>query len=303
MLHQIRRNQLRSLLVVTVFLAIWMTAGWLAGWLVQQLTVPSAATIPWWGAAIMGALGVLVILLGYFYGDYLALSTSSAQPADPVRHQQLLSLVGSLAYGARIRIPIVYVINDPAMNAFATGRSPNRASIVVTTGLLNQADREQLEGVLAHEICHIRDYDVFLILTVTLMVGAASVISDLCFNMARVRAGTLPALGILTGIVFGLLGAATGPLMQLGLSRSRESHADASAVELTRNPQGLLRALQMIAAGNRPLRTSSLAITPMLFDSPFEGRAPSWSDRLFDTHPPIRERIAALQRIAQVQET
>ena len=300
MLHAIRRNQLRSVLVITAFLATWMAAGWLVGWIFEQLLVGRPTVIPWWAAAGMGGLGILVILLGYFYGDDLAVRSSGAQPANPVLHAQLYSLVGALAVGAHIPPPAAYVINDPSLNAFATGSSPSQASIVVTSGLLARADREQLEGVLAHEICHIRDLDVLLVMTVTLMCGAASVISDQCFRSLRYRSGLL---GLLLGIVFGLLGAATGPLMQLGLSRSRESLADASAVELTRNPQGLLSALQMIAAENPKVRWSNLAVAPMLFDSPLEDEHPSFGDRLFDTHPPIRERIANLQRIAQVLET
>jgi len=195
-------------------------------------------------------------------------------------------------------------MNDPSPNAFATGRDPNHASVTVTTGLLQLMSREELEGVLAHEMSHVKNFDVRLLLVVTTMIGLAALIASIFWNsVGRMRLrgeGGLVVLAI--GLLFTLVAFIVGPLMQLALSRQRESLADVSGVELTRNPTGLITALQKIAANDKPPERFNHAVAAMMIDNPEEHHG-SFFSRLFDTHPPIQERIAALQKIASVQQT
>jgi heat shock protein HtpX len=183
--------------------------------------------------------------------------------------------------------------------------SPKAAAITATTGLLQMMNREELEGVLAHEMSHIRDHDVRLVLIVSTMVGFAALLASLIwrgmFRLRRTNGQVLLAF-LVTGVALTIVGLVVGPLMQLGLSRSRESLADASSVELTRNPQGLLSALRKIAGNDKPLHNFNHATAAMYIDNPLEHHE-SWYHRLFDTHPPIEERIAALEKIAGVRET
>jgi heat shock protein HtpX len=227
-----------------------------------------------------------------------------AQEADPKQYQQLYNIVQALAIGDGLPLPKVYVMNDPSPNAFATGRDPNHAAVTVTTGLLQMMNREELEGVLAHEMSHIKNFDVRLLLVVTTMIGLAVLIASVFWNsFARMRIrgqGAVIALAI--GLVFTLIAFIVGPLMQLALSRQRESLADVSGVELTRNPTGLISALQKIARNDKPPERFNNAVAAMMIDNPEEHHG-SFFGHLFDTHPPLEERIAALQRIAGVQQT
>jgi heat shock protein HtpX len=205
-------------------------------------------------------------------------------------------------------MPKVYVINDASPNAFATGRDPNHAAVTVTTGLLQMMNREELEGVLAHEMSHIKNFDVRLLLVVTTMIGMAALISSVFWHsVGRMRfsgrnSGQVALVVFAIGIIFTLIAVIVGPLMQLALSRQRESLADVSGVELTRNPQGLISALEKIAQNDRPPERFNHAVAAMMIDNPEEHHG-SFFSKLFDTHPPIAERIAALQRIASVQQT
>ena len=201
-------------------------------------------------------------------------------------------------------VPKVYTVDDPSPNAFATGRDPQHASVTVTTGLLQMMTREELEGVLAHEMSHVKNFDVRLLLVVTTMIGMAALISSVFWNsVGRMRIRGQGAVVVLAiGVLFTVIAVIVGPLMQLALSRQRESLADVSGVELTRNPQGLISALQKIAQNDKPPERFNHAVAAMMIDNPEEHHG-SFFARLFDTHPPIAERIAALQRIASVQQT
>lgn len=303
MYHQITRNKRNSIVVIVGFLAVWLAAGAIIGAL--GLGGGGGAIA---GTVVLGLLGVLAALYAYYFGSATVLAAMGAQEANPEQYQQLHNIVQALAIGDGLPLPKVYVINDPSPNAFATGRDPNHAAVTVTTGLLQMMNREELEGVLAHEMSHIKNFDVRLLLVVTTMIGFAALISSVFWNSVyRVRFGgrdnsqaTLVVLAI--GILFTLIAVIVGPLMQLALSRQRESLADVSGVELTRNPAGLISALQKIAANDKPPQRFNHAVAAMMIDNPEEHHG-SFFSRLFDTHPPIQERIAALQRIASVQQT
>ncbi len=298
MYHQISRNKRNSIFVIVGFLVVWLAAGLIIG------AIASGQSGAVGGAIILGLLGVGAALYAYYFGSATVLSAMGAQEADPRQFQQLYNIVQALAIGDGLPMPKVYVINDNSPNAFATGRDPNHASVTVTTGLLGMMNREELEGVLAHEMSHIKNFDVRLLLVVTTMIGMAALIASIFWNsVGRMRLRGQGAVVVLAvGLIFTLIAFIVGPVMQLALSRQRESLADVSGVELTRNPTGLIDALQKIAHNDTPPQRFNHAVAAMMIDNPEEHHG-SFFSRLFDTHPPIAERIAALQRIASVQQT
>jgi len=244
-------------------------------------------------------------MFSYYFGSATVLAAVGAQEADPHQYQQLYNIVQTLAIGDGLPVPKVYVMDDPSPNAFATGRDPNHAAVTVTTGLLQMMNREELEGVLAHEMSHIKNFDVRLLLVVTTMIGLAALIASVWWNGAfRIRSRDDRAVLVVfaSGIIFTIIAFLVGPLMQLALSRQRESLADVSGVELTRNPVGLISALKKIAQNDKPPEKFNHAVAAMMIDNPTEHHG-SFFNHLFDTHPPIEERIAALEKIASVQQT
>jgi heat shock protein HtpX len=298
--HQISRNKRNSIIVTAGFLGVWLVAGAILGLIAVG---GSGGAIS--GAVLLGILGVCAALWAFYFGSSTVLAAVGAQEADPRAYQQLYNIVQTLAIGDGLPVPKVYVINDPSPNAFATGRDPNHAAVTVTTGLLQIMNREELEGVLAHEMSHIKNFDVRLLLVVTTMIGLAAIIASVYWRGAwriRSRDDRAVIFVLAVGIIFTLIAAIVGPLMQLALSRQRESLADVSGVELTRNPQGLISALQKIAQNDKPPERFNHAVAAMMIDNPTEHHG-SFYAHLFDTHPPIEERIAALQRIASVQQT
>ena len=297
MYHQIAANKRNSVFVIVGFLGVWLVVGLIIGWLAYG----GGGAIA--GAIVLGLMGVGAALYAYYFGAATVLSAMGAREADPRQYQQLYNVVQALTIGSGLPLPKVYVIDDPSPNAFATGRDPNHAAVTVTSGLLAMMNREELEGVLAHEMSHIRNYDVRMLLVVVTMVGMAAVISSVFWHsVGRMRLRGQGAIVILAiGVLFTLVAFVVGPIMQFALSRQRESLADVSGVELTRNPTGLISALQKIAQNDRPPERFNHAVAAMMIDNPEEHHG-SFFARLFDTHPPIAERIAALQRIASVQQ-
>jgi heat shock protein HtpX len=298
MIHQVQRNKRKSLLVVALFLLFWVAAGVLLGLFIHSILA---------GALLLGLLALGGILYSYFLGDRTVLAVAGASPADPQQYAQLHNIVEALALGDGLPKPAVYVIDDPSPNAFATGRDPKHAAITATTGLLQSMNREELEGVLSHEMSHIKNFDVRLLLIVSTLLALAGLIGSLALRGAagggRSRDGAQVGIILaLLGVLFLALAYVIGPLMQLSLSRSRESLADASGVELTRNPAGLLSALKKLAAHDQPLHRYNHATAAMFIDNPLEHHQHAFN-HLFDTHPPIEERIAALERILQGRET
>src|SRR5436305_5949227 len=304
MYHQITTNKRKSVVVIVGFLAVWLAAGAIIGLIATADTTGAIG-----GAIALGVLGVLAALYAYYLGAPTVLSAMGAHEADRGQYQQLYNIVETLAIGDGLPLPKVYVIEDASPNAFATGRDPQHAAVTVTSGLLQMMNREELEGVLSHEMSHIKNFDVRLLLIVTTMIGMAAIISSvfwrgaLRMNLGRGRnSGQAMLIIFAIGIVFTLIAFLVGPLMQLALSRDRESLADVSGVELTRNPVGLINALKKIAANDKPPEKFNHAVAAMMIDNPEEHHG-SFFSRLFDTHPPIAERIAALEKIASVQQT
>ncbi|HLQ62459.1 MAG TPA: M48 family metallopeptidase [Candidatus Acidoferrales bacterium] len=299
MYHQITRNKRMSILVVVLFLLFWLLAGFLIGSASGSLAGAIVGTV------VLGLLAVGAGLYSYFLGAATVLAVSGARAADPQQFQQLHNIVETLAIGDGLPKPQVYVIDDPSPNAFATGRNPQHAAVTVTTGLLQMMNREELEGVLSHEMSHIKNFDVRLILILATMVGLAGLLASFVWRAAftiRTRDFRVTLVILAIGLVFGIIAVIVGPLMQMALSRQRESLADASGVELTRNPTGLISALKKISMNDKPLQRFNHATAAMCIDNPSEHHGSFWG-HLFDTHPPVQERIAALEKIFSVKET
>ncbi len=304
--------------MVGLFVLAWLVVGAVLGFLVAELThhpanglgpVQSAGEI--WTAVIVGVVvGAIVALSGILYsliaGTRLVLRTSGAVRADSAEYQQLNDLVNALAIGEGIRPPTVYVIKDPSPNAFATGISPDKAAITFTSGLLAIMNREELEGVIGHEMSHIKNHDIRLLLIVGTLIGLAALLASLLWRTAFWGSitegednggGQLLVVLAAAAALLTVVGFVFGPLIRLALSRRRESLADVSGVELTRNPAGLLSALRKLQANDKPFKGMNHATAAMCIDDPLRHHE-AWYHRLFDTHPPIEERIAELEKLA-----
>src|SRR5277367_2134591 len=319
MYSQIAANKRRTVIVVVLFFVIWLAIGAAVGFLFKAVAHPAVnpnvenaqQTSYGWGPVIVGvAIGALLAFGGIVYslnaGAGLVLRVSGAVPADSAQFQQLNNLVEALAIGEGIPKPAVYVIDDPSPNAFATGFSPDKAAITFTTGLLAIMNREELEGVTGHEMSHIKNHDIRLLLVVGTLIGMAALLASILWRSAffagggRGRGNQLMLVIFAAGVLLAIVGFIFGPLIRLALSRRRESLADVSGVELTRNPAGLLSALKKLAQNDKPFKGMNHATAAMCIDDPLQHHE-TWYHRLYDTHPPIEQRIAALERIASGQ--
>ncbi|MBI1864020.1 M48 family metallopeptidase [Candidatus Woesebacteria bacterium] len=263
----------------------------------------------------LGIFGVAMIASGlislgsYYYSDKIVLTLSGARPADRKRDFEYYTVVENLCIATGLPKPKLYVINDSAPNAFATGRDPKHAAICTTTGLLDKLNRTELEGVIGHELSHIRNYDTRLMAVVAVMVGVVALIGDWFLRMSfwggRRRndreEGQLGVIIIVVGFIFAILSPIIGQLIQLAISRRREFLADASSVEITHQPNGLISALKKISSDNEPLEAANKATAHLYIVNPFKEKghgAVGWFANLFNTHPPIPDRIKALEKVA-----
>ena len=245
----------------------------------------------------------------YYYSDKIVLSLNKARPATREEDLKIVNILDALMVTAGLSTkPRLYVVDDLQPNAFATGRNPENAVICVTTGLLDKLDYYELEGVIAHEMSHIKNYDIRLSCIVSVMVGFIVMLSDIFsralfwggFDNDRDNNGKGNAILMIIGLIFLILSPIFGSLMQLALSRKREFLADATAIEMTRNPDGLISALQKLEADDNQLATANSATANMYIVNPFkkntkEGKKKSSS--LWSTHPSIEDRIEALRHI------
>ncbi len=295
-----RRNSFLLVLIVVVLL------GLLGGAIGYGLTGQTSGALGVTLAAVV--LGLVTSAGSYFAGDQLVLAASSAKPVDPSSAPQLMNIVQEVSIAAGIPMPKVYLINDTAPNAFATGRDPQHASIAVTSGLLQKLDREELQGVLGHELSHVRNFDIRYSLLVGVLVGSIALLAGMFLRYSfwfgggrRSRdsgggGGGLQAIVFVLAIVLAILAPIFAALVQMAVSRQREYLADVSSVELTRNPYGLERALEKISTDQDVLEAANQATQHLYFTNPikkFEAR----SSNLMSTHPPILERIERIRQL------
>ncbi|HQH20648.1 MAG TPA: M48 family metallopeptidase [Thermoleophilia bacterium] len=305
MYEQIARNRRDSWLLAGLVVAILAALGFAIGYAAVGGTQG--------GLGLLGVFGVVAILwsvVGYYSGDRMVLAVSGARRVTHADEPQLFNVVEEMTIAAGLsRVPAVYVLEDAAPNAFATGRDPEHASVAVTRGLLERLDREQLQGVVAHEMSHVRNYDVRLQTLVGVLVGMIALIADFFLRWSfwggagRRRGGGSgggqgQAVFMIVALVLAVLAPLAAYAVQFAVSRRREYLADASAVELTRNPLGLARALHTIASDPRPLRSANRATAHLYIANPLKKAKEATG--IFDTHPPIRQRIAVLLEMAHV---
>jgi len=243
----------------------------------------------------------------YWWSDSIILSISGARPANREEFFDFYTVTENIANGQRLPMPKLYVIEDTAMNAFATGRDPQHAAVVATTGLLSRLDRAEIEGVVAHELSHVQNYDIRLMSIVTILVGMIALLSDWMLRISFRRGsrnndregGQLQVIFMIAGIALALLSPIIAQLIQLAISRKREFLADASAVGMTKNPEGLARALEAISQDKEPLEVANKATAHLYIANPLKNRhdAVGWFAGMFQTHPPVEERIAALKNL------
>jgi heat shock protein HtpX len=247
----------------------------------------------------------------YFYSDRITIAAARGKEADPNEYRQLHDIVEELCIGVGLPKPRIYIVDDPAPNAFATGRNPAHAAVAVTTGLLQIMNRTELEGVLAHELSHVHNYDILISTIAVTLVGFIALLSDFGLRLllfgglgGRDRNGgdSEATIFILAfSLIFIILAPIGATLMQLAVSRRREALADVSGVYITRNPQGLISALEKLKASSTVVQHAPAATAHMCIASPLEKEAKDahgWFNRLFETHPPLDDRIAALQEVA-----
>jgi heat shock protein HtpX len=301
MFELVRSNKRRSALLVGGFVVVVAVIGFFVG---------LVAGFGAWGIVIALIVSAALAAASYWKSDAVALAVSRAKPADPEGYKRLHNVVEGLCIAAGLPKPAVYVIDDPAPNAFATGRNPQHAAVAVTTGLLEKMNRVELEGVLAHELSHIKNYDILVSTLAVTLVGAVALLTDIAiramwWNGGRVRRDGDQQDGfnplILVGFVLLILGPIVARIMQATISRRRETLADVSACQLTRYPPGLISALEKLREDTTVTHSASTATAHLWIEQPMsgvgdEGRLGSFH-KLFDTHPPLEERIALLREL------
>ncbi len=296
MYSQINSNRRKSLLLIALFTGILSAAGYSYGYIN--------------GAGYAGLVFALTVSMGmtavsWFFGDKIVLSSTGAKRIESREENRYLwNMVENLSMTAGLPMPALYIVDDPSPNAFATGRNPKHASIAVTTGMIQIVENEELEGVLAHELSHIKNYDMRFMMLMAVMVGALTILGDSIFRFgffSRRSNRNNEGGGILAvvGIVFLILSPIIGEIIKLAVSRSREYLADASGALLTRYPEGLARALEKISTNSQPMARASKATAHLWISNPY-GLGKHVSS-LFSTHPPIEDRIKQLRLMADAR--
>jgi len=277
------------LLMLTFFFVI-LGVGWSFSYILDS-------PIILWVAVI---ISVLMNIGAYWFSDKLVLKMSGAKPASRESHRELWNILENLSITAGLPMPKLYIINDPAPNAFATGRDAEHAVVAVTTGLLSMLERNELEGVIAHELSHIGNRDMLVMTVVVVLVGFVTLLSDFFLRMSihggNDRDNRAGLILIIAGFILALLSPIVAKLIQLAISRKREFLADASGALLTRYPEGLASALQKISLYSAPMRRANHATAHLFISNPFGAmQGGKFLNRLFMTHPPVEERITALR--------
>jgi heat shock protein HtpX len=300
MFELIKANKRRSALLIFGFVVLLSLVGGAIGLLL--------GSGPVWAVVALVLSGAMAFL-SYWKADAIALAVSRAKPADPQQYQRLHNLVEGLCIAAGLPKPGVYIVDDPAPNAFATGRNPKHAAIAVTTGLLEKLNRVELEGVIAHELSHVRNYDILVSTLAVTLVGSIALLTNIGMRMMWWNGGRVRREGdrnggnplALLGLVLLIFAPLIAKLMQAAVSRRRETLADVSACQMTRYPPGLISALEKLRDDTTVTHSATTATAHLWIEQPMSGVGDAGKfgrlNRMFDTHPPLEERIALLREL------
>lgn len=288
--EQINNNKIRSGIVISLFILFISITVYLISY---SLNLDSSLLI------IAVIFSLVSSFSSYFWGDKIVLTLNQARPATRKEFFNFYTVTENLSLVNQTPTPKIFVIDSPAMNAFATGRDPDHAVVCATTGLLEKLNRSELEAVIAHELSHIKNYDIRLMTIVSVLIGTLSILINMAYRSSFFRdsrdnddnnGGVLAIIGFILVIFAPII----AQLIQLAISRRREYFADASAVKLTRQPQGLINALKKLSSDNQKLETASTATASLYITNPFKGNKIA---SMFSTHPPIEDRIKALEQM------
>ena len=300
MFELIKANKRRSALLIFGFIGLLSLVGAGFGVLFSAGPIPAVIALVFSGA---------MAFFSYWKADAIALAVSRAKPADPQQYQRLHNLVEGLCIAAGLPKPRVYIVDDPAPNAFATGRNPKHAAIAVTTGLLEKLNRVELEGVIAHELSHIRNYDILVSTLAVTLVGSIALLTNIGMRMMWWNGGRVRREGdrnggnplAILGLVLLIFAPIIAKLMQAAVSRRRETLADVSACQMTRYPPGLISALEKLRDDVTVTHAATTATAHLWIEQPMSGVGDRGKfgaiNRMFDTHPPLEERIALLREL------
>lgn len=290
---QIASNKRRTWLLVALFVAFIA----FLGYIFSEVTGYGIS-----GFSIAVIISILMALGSYYYSDKMVLAISGAREVQHEENPELFHIVENLCIGSGLPMPKIYLINDPSPNAFATGRDPKHAAVAVTTGLLSRLERAELEGVLAHELSHVKNFDMRLMTITVVMVGVIALMSDWLLRFTfwggrsrddREGGNQIQVIILFIGLALAILAPLIANLIKLAISRKREFLADASAAYITRYPAALAEALEKISADSHQLHSATNATAHLFIVNPFKNK--NWLNNLFSTHPAIEERIAALR--------
>jgi heat shock protein HtpX len=292
---QAESNTRKTWLLLTGFLVFIIVLGWLFSHLLNNNLILVIAVV----------LSVAMSFTGYWYSDKIVLKMARAKNIEKKDNPELYRVVENLCITAGLPLPRIFVINESQPNAFATGRDAKHAVVAVTRGLLEKLDRQELEGVIAHELSHIGNRDMFLQTVIVVLVGVVALLSNLFLRISFFGgmgrrdsrdSGNLGMILLILGIVAAILAPIAAMLIRMAISRKREFLADASGALLTRYPEGLAMALEKISADSSPMRTANTSTAHLFISSPFKGKqSQNWLTKLFMTHPPVEERLKALR--------
>jgi len=299
MYKQIDSNKRKTIVLMTIFILFIFGLGWLF-----SKFYPDYGYNPLVFAII---ISLVMSLVSYFSGDKIALMSAGARgPIEKHDNPYVYRMVENLCITAGLPMPKIYIIPDQAPNAFATGRDPQHASIALTEGIIDRLENEELEGVIAHELSHIQNYDIRIMMVVIVLVGIIAMLSDWLirihwFGGRRDKSsgeGQIGAVLLIIGVILAILSPLIANLIKLAISRKREYLADASGALMTRYPEGLASALEKISNYNVPLKRANNATAHLYIANPFGAKARSGIVKLFSTHPPIQDRISKLRGMA-----
>lgn len=292
MYKEIEKNKRKSILLIVIFIIFVLLIGFLFG----------EYTGNRYGGLILAAIiSLSMTLFSFFKGDSVALASSGAKQIEKSQNPYVYNMLENLCISAGMKMPKLYIIDDIAINAFATGRDPEHASIAVTNGAILKLENEELEGVLAHELSHVKNFDIRLMTIIIVLVGLISLLSHWFLRMqlfgGRDNRDSGAGVAIIIGLILSILSPLIAELIQLAVSRKREFLADATGALLTRYPEGLARALEKISAENKQMQSANHATAHLFISNPFRNTK-GFMSNMFSTHPPVSARVKALREMA-----